>query len=81
MSNNSSLSSSGGIGFLGLLALLFIALKLTGHIDWSWWWVLAPVWVPFALFIAFIIICYAAVTWNDSAERRRLLRYLKERGL
>lgn len=35
--------------FLGLLALLFIGLKLTDHIDWSWWWVLAPIWGPFAL--------------------------------
>lgn len=37
-------SNSGGIGFLGLLTLLFIGLKLTGYITWSWWWVLAPMW-------------------------------------
>jgi hypothetical protein len=36
-------SSSGGIGFVGLLTILFIALKLTGFIVWSWWWVLSPV--------------------------------------
>lgn len=34
------------IGFGGLLALIFITLKLTDYIDWSWWWVLAPIWVP-----------------------------------
>lgn len=34
---------------LGLLGLIFITLKLTGHIAWSWWWVLAPFWGPFAL--------------------------------
>lgn len=47
-------ASEGGIGFLGLLTLLFIALKLTGVIAWSWWWVLAPIWLPTAIFLAFI---------------------------
>jgi hypothetical protein len=48
MSNNKNSynSSAGGIGLLGLLALLFITLKLTGFIDWSWWWVLSPLWIP-----------------------------------
>ena len=36
-----SSSSSGGIGFFGLLGVAFIVLKLTGFIDWSWWWVTA----------------------------------------
>ena len=35
--------------FLPLLTVLFIGLKLTGHIDWSWWWVLSPLWAPFAI--------------------------------
>lgn len=39
---NTSRSSSGGIGFVGLLQILFIALKLTNYIDWSWWWVMSP---------------------------------------
>jgi len=34
-----------GISFAGLLAILFIALKLTGVIDWSWVWVLSPLWI------------------------------------
>ena len=37
------------IGFPGLLALIFITLKLTDYIDWSWWWVLAPIWLPLAI--------------------------------
>ena len=41
MSKNSS-SSSGGIGFTGLLTVLFVGLKLTNYINWSWWWVLSP---------------------------------------
>ena len=39
---------SRGIGFFGLLAIVFITLKLTGFITWSWWWVLAPLWMPWA---------------------------------
>ena len=31
---------------LGILGLIFITLKLTGHIAWSWWWILSPFWVP-----------------------------------
>lgn len=38
-------SSSGGIGFLGLLTIVFITLKLTGYIDWDWVWVLSPLWM------------------------------------
>lgn len=38
-----------GDGFLTLLTILFIGLKLTGYIDWSWWWVLSPIWIPFAI--------------------------------
>ncbi len=41
--NNSS--SSGGIGFLGLLTIAFIVLKLIGQITWSWVWVLSPIWI------------------------------------
>lgn len=49
-------SSSGGIGFAGLLAILFIALKLTGVINWSWLWVLSPIWIPFILIAIFFAI-------------------------
>lgn len=42
-------SSSSGIGFGGMLAIVFIVLKLTGVINWSWWWVLSPLWLGFAL--------------------------------
>ena len=42
-------------GFLSLLGLLFIGLKLTGHIDWSWWWVLAPILIKGPLVILVIV--------------------------
>jgi hypothetical protein len=40
--------------FLPLLTLMFIYLKLTGVIAWSWWWVLAPIWAPVALALLII---------------------------
>lgn len=53
MSENKT--SSGGIGFSGLLTILFIGLKLTGVISWSWWWVLSPMWISFLIAMPFII--------------------------
>ena len=55
MASQSS-SSSGGIGFLDMLTILFVALKLTGVIAWSWWWVLAPIWVPLAIVVVLLLI-------------------------
>ena len=56
MSNNTNSSS---IGFSGLLTILFIALKLTGVIKWSWLWVLSPIWITFAIVAAIILITLA----------------------
>lgn len=63
MANNNSSTQSGGIGFFGLLAIVFIMLKLTGYITWSWWWVLAPLWGPAAVFLVIflIIVLIAAI--------------------
>ena len=44
-----------GIGFFGVLALIFITLKLLGVIAWSWWWVLAPIWIPSAIVIVIFL--------------------------
>jgi hypothetical protein len=48
--------SSGGIGFLGLLTIVFITLKLCNVIDWSWWWVLSPTTIPLAIGISLLLI-------------------------
>ena len=59
---NTENTTSGGIGFGGLLAVLFIGLKLTNFIDWSWWWVLSPIWIPVVLIlIIFVIVLIIAV--------------------
>ena len=44
MSNTSN--SSNGLGLGTILFLIFMVLKLTNHIDWSWWWITAPLWIP-----------------------------------
>lgn len=56
-SNN---NSSGGIGFIGLLTLLFIGLKLTGYINWSWWWVLSPMLGVVAFFLVAVVVLLLA---------------------
>lgn len=56
MSDKSNSSSSGGIGVLGLLGVAFVVLKLTGYIDWSWWWVTAPFWGGLAAAICALFI-------------------------
>ena len=53
-------TNSGGIGFTGLLTLLFIGLKLAGVIDWPWLWVLSPLWIgAILLFVLATIMVWA----------------------
>lgn len=67
--SNSSSSSSGGIGFCGLLTIVFITLKLTGHIDWSWWWVLAPLWIPVSIVLSIVIVILLAILILSAFDR------------
>ena len=50
--------ATNGLGFLQVLTLIFITLKLTEVITWSWWLVLAPLWVPLGIALV-VIICIA----------------------
>ncbi len=56
-------NSSGGIGFVGLLTIVFIVLKLLGKIDWSWWWVLSPIWISILLVVAAVVIGATILAW------------------
>ena len=76
MSDNSSngghSSAAGGIGFFGLLAIVFIVLKLYNVISWSWWWVLAPLWGPAALAMTIlVIVLVVALTGQVRKELKR----------
>ena len=60
-SNNVSSSSSSGIGFTGLLTIVFITLKLLDKIDWSWWWVLSPLWIGTLVWLAIIAVAFIVI--------------------
>lgn len=68
-------ASSSGIGFCGMLTILFIGLKLTNYIDWSWWWVLAPLWLPIGLVVIVWGLCASAIIitswWRRKQSRKR----------
>ena len=65
MSESSSSSASGGIGFCGLLTILFIGLKLCHVIDWSWWWVLSPLWISLARVIVVVLIVVSIIALRN----------------
>ena len=56
MASESSSSNPGGISFLSLLFLIFLTLKLTGVIAWSWWWITAPLWGGLVVLLAAFVI-------------------------
>lgn len=56
MSNSNSTTTSGGIGFSGLLTVAFVVLKLCHVIDWSWWWVFSPLWISAVLVLILLVI-------------------------
>lgn len=53
-------TANGGIGFVGLLTIAFIVLKLVGVITWSWVWVLSPLWISAVIYVVIIV---AVVAW------------------
>ena len=57
------------IGFWGLLALIFITLKLTGYITWSWVWVLAPLWGGILLGLVVMFIVSMFVAWENTSRK------------
>ena len=59
VSNENVRVNNSGIGFSGLLAIVFITLKLTGYIDWSWVWVLAPLWIPVVIIFVILLIMFS----------------------
>ena len=58
-------TTEGGVGFASLLTIVFIVLKLTNVIQWSWMWVLSPLWISFILFLLGIILLFILAIASD----------------
>jgi hypothetical protein len=69
-SNNSS-GASGGLGLGGALFIVFLVLKLTDVIAWSWWWITAPLWIPTVIVIAVLIIGVIVMFAKSGKKVRR----------
>jgi hypothetical protein len=65
MANN----TDNGSNLTGVLLILFIVLKLTHNIDWSWWWVLSPLWVPVAIVMALMVLTALIVMIVEAFKR------------
>lgn len=68
--NNNS-TASGGLGLGGVLTVIFIVLKLCGLINWSWWWVLSPIWISIGLAVVIIFVAFIVSTIICWIEARR----------
>ena len=62
-------NQSAGIGFFGVLTILFIGLKLASVINWSWWWVLAPMWLPVTTAVGILLLMLIVKTLYQLAKR------------
>ena len=60
---NNNNGQSHGMSFCGLLTIAFITLKLCNVIAWSWWWVLAPLWIGFAIIAVILIVLFAVAAF------------------
>lgn len=67
-------NASGGIGFWGLLQIVFIVLKLCEVIKWSWRWVLSPIWIGFVILLLILLII---VIWSKLNRTVRRKKYVK----
>lgn len=63
---NKSSTSSSGIGFFELFFLVLFVLKIMGYITWSWWWVTAPLWGGFLIWLVVFVIALGLIFWATS---------------
>jgi hypothetical protein len=64
-------SQSNGLGLGTVLFLIFMTLKLTKTIDWSWWWVTAPLWIPIVLILGALAIAFFGVIIAAAIKNRK----------
>lgn len=78
--NNNNSSAGGGIGFCGLLAIVFITLKLLGVITWSWLWVLSPIWIPTAFVIVVLLVILVIYLIRSCKRKKKYEERIKVRN-
>lgn len=63
MNHKNQPASNTSLNLGTVLFLIFLVLKLTNHIDWSWWWVTSPLWIPVTLLVlvAVLIMCFKTI--------------------
>lgn len=74
MTNTTTVQSGGGLGLATVLTIVFVVLKLTGNIAWSWWWVFSPILISWALFLLIVLIgltVLAVMRARETDEQRR----------
>lgn len=72
MNNNNN-----SIGFGGVLFCIFLVLKLTNVISWSWWWVTAPLWIPMALATVILLMAGVFLLIGRNSTERALHNYFR----
>ena len=70
-SSSSSSSSGGGIGFVGLLTIVFVTLKLLNVINWSWWWVVSPIWITASLVLITVVLGFIGYQIYKALRRNK----------
>lgn len=73
MKNEKNSAASGGTGFTSLLLLAFIILKLTHVINWSWWWVMSPFWIPLGIWLILLVVLLPRII-----KRRKIRKELEK---
>ena len=63
--------SNSGLTFTGMLTILFIGLKLTGYIDWSWWWILSPIWINMIIVLTALLVAVIYALIDAYIQKRK----------
>lgn len=77
-------TGSSGLGVVSILQIIFIVLKLTENLDWNWWWVFSPIWIPAALFFVvfftmFIVVTFLLLFGFKSEELKKYFDEIKQK--
>lgn len=71
-------SQNSGMGLGSVLFVVFLVLKLTDHIDWSWWWVTSPLWISGLIGVLVVLLVFLFQFIHDRKQERKHLEYMKK---